>query len=154
MFEPDVIMTTTMMIITMNSVSSSSSNTNNASLCLCVFSLYPSSLCTPRPFKKYIYLYLRSRYFLFLKHRRHKTSFRELKNECCWPHKLNISNVNFTTKNLYRQSQYSRTWNGRCLALIAQVVRGFGMNPEVVGSSCPGLQKTLAQYEISVRNAS
>ena len=32
---------------------------------------------------------------------------------------------------LYRQSQYSKTWDSKCLALIAQIVRAFGMNPKV-----------------------
>ena len=40
-------------------------------------------------------------------------------------------------KYLYRQSQYSNTWESKCLALIAQVVRSFGMNHKVGGSSPP-----------------
>ena len=35
----------------------------------------------------------------------------------------------------YRQSQYSKTWDSKCLALIAQMVRAFDMNPKVGGSS-------------------
>ena len=38
-------------------------------------------------------------------------------------------------KYLYRQRQYSKPWDGKCLALIAQMVRAFGMNPKVGGSS-------------------
>ena len=53
------------------------------------------------------------------------------------PGTVNISNVNFTTKYLYRQSQYSNAQNSKCLALIAQVVRAFGMNPKVLGSNLP-----------------
>ena len=34
-------------------------------------------------------------------------------------------------KYLYRQSQYSTTWDSKCLALVAQMVRAFGMNPKV-----------------------
>ena len=40
-------------------------------------------------------------------------------------------------KYLYRQSQYSNTWDSKCLSLIAQVVSAFGMNPKVGGSSAP-----------------
>ena len=36
-------------------------------------------------------------------------------------------------KYLYRQSQSSKTWYIKCLALIAQLVRAFGMNPKVGG---------------------
>ena len=38
-------------------------------------------------------------------------------------------------KYLYRYSQYSKTWCSNCLALIAQMVRAFCMNPKVGGSS-------------------
>ena len=38
-------------------------------------------------------------------------------------------------KNLYRQSQYKK-WDNKCLALISQIVRAFGMNPKV-GDSNP-----------------
>ena len=37
-------------------------------------------------------------------------------------------------KYLYHQSQYSKSWDSKCLALIAQMVRAFGMNPKVGGS--------------------
>ena len=36
---------------------------------------------------------------------------------------------------LYCQSQFSKTWDSRCLALIAEMVWAFGMNPKVGGSS-------------------
>ena len=37
-----------------------------------------------------------------------------------------ISNVNFIEKKyLYHQSQYSKTWGSKCLALIAQIVKAF-----------------------------
>ena len=38
-------------------------------------------------------------------------------------------------KKPYHQRQYSKTWDSKCLALIAQVVRAFGMHPKVGGSS-------------------
>ena len=44
---------------------------------------------------------------------------------------------------IYRQSQYSNTWESKCLALIAQVVRAFGMNPKVTVSSPPQVSKFL-----------
>ena len=45
--------------------------------------------------------------------------------------------INFTWQNLYCQSQYSKTWDSKCMALIVQMVREFGMNPKVEGSSPP-----------------
>ena len=56
---------------------------------------------------------------------------------------LMINNCRLTAylkKYLYRQSQYSNTWDSKCLALIAQVVRAFGMNPMVGGSSPPQVE--------------
>ena len=41
---------------------------------------------------------------------------------------------------MYRQSQYSTTWDSKCLALIAQMVRAFGKNPKVGGSSPPQME--------------
>ena len=43
-------------------------------------------------------------------------------------------------KYLYRQSQYPKTWDYKCLALIAQMIRAFGMNPKVRGSSPPQVE--------------
>ena len=63
--------------------------------------------------------------------------------KCCFPRTVNISNVKFTSKQkiyLYRQSQCSETWDSKCLALIAQMVRAFGMNPKVGGSSLPQVE--------------
>ena len=37
-------------------------------------------------------------------------------------------------KYRHRQSQYSKAWGSKCLALIAQMVRASGMNPQVGGS--------------------
>ena len=45
--------------------------------------------------------------------------------------------INFTWQNLYCQSQYSKTWDSKCMTLIARMVRDFGMNPKVEGSSPP-----------------
>ena len=56
-------------------------------------------------------------------------------NECCCPRTDSILNVNCTTKYIYFQSQYSRTWDSKCLALIAQLVRAFSMNPKFWGCS-------------------
>ena len=47
---------------------------------------------------------------------------------------VSISNVNFPQKYLYHQSWYSNTWDSSCLALIAQMVRAFGMNSKIGGS--------------------
>ena len=43
-------------------------------------------------------------------------------------------------KYLYCQSQYSKTWDSKCLALIAQMVRALGMNPRNGGSSPPQVE--------------
>ena len=43
-------------------------------------------------------------------------------------------------KYLHRQSQYSKTWDSKCLALIALYVRAFGMNPKAGGSSPPQVE--------------
>ena len=48
---------------------------------------------------------------------------------------LTFHMLTFLQKYLYRQSQYSKTWDNKCLALIAQMA--FGMNPKVRGSSPP-----------------
>ena len=40
----------------------------------------------------------------------------------------------------YHQSQYSKTWDSKYLALIAQMVRGFGMNPKIGDSSPPQVE--------------
>ena len=43
-------------------------------------------------------------------------------------------------KYLYRQSQYSITWDSKCLAPIAQMVRTFGMNLKVAGFESPQVE--------------
>ena len=50
---------------------------------------------------------------------------------------LSFQVLTLLQKYLYRLSQYSHTWDSKCLALLAQVVRTFGMNPKVKGSSPP-----------------
>ena len=48
--------------------------------------------------------------------------------------------VTLLKKYLYRQSQYSKPWDSKCLALIAQMVRAFGTNPKVGGSNPPQVE--------------
>ena len=43
-------------------------------------------------------------------------------------------------KYLHHQNQYSKTWDSKCLALIVQLVRAFGMNPKVGCSSPPQVE--------------
>ena len=43
-------------------------------------------------------------------------------------------------KYLYRQNQYSNTWDSKYLAMIAQMFRAFGMNPNFGGSSPPQVE--------------
>ena len=54
-----------------------------------------------------------------------------VENECYCPRTVNIWNVNLLKKYLYHQSQSSKAWDSKCLALIAQMARVFGMNPKV-----------------------
>ena len=85
--------------------------------------------------------YLGSRYFMFPKRRPfHKNIRSRVENEFCYPRKVNISNINFTTKISISQNQYSRTKDSKCLALIAQLVRAFGMNSKVGGLSPPKIE--------------
>ena len=52
-----------------------------------------------------------------------------------------ISNVNFTSKYIYTaRASVKKTWDSKCLALIAQMVRAFGMNPKIGGSSPPQVE--------------
>ena len=48
-------------------------------------------------------------------------------------------------KYLYRQSPCSKSWDSKCLALIAQIVRAFGMNPEVGVRVCLRSRHFLSQ---------
>ena len=53
---------------------------------------------------------------------------------------LTIQILTLLQKYLYRQSQYSNTWDNICLASIAQVVGAFGMNSKIGGSSPPQVE--------------
>ena len=56
-------------------------------------------------------------------------------------HAVNISNVNFTLKNIYTaRASVWKTWGSKCLALIAYQFWAFGMNPTVGGSSPPQVE--------------
>ena len=48
---------------------------------------------------------------------------------------LTFQMLTLLPKYLYRQSQYWNTWDSKCLALIAQVFRAFGMIPKDGGSN-------------------
>ena len=67
----------------------------------------------------------------------HKNIRSYVKNECCFPRTVNISNVGLLKKYLYSKSHYSDTWDGKCLAPIAQMVRAFGMNTNIGDWSPP-----------------
>ena len=47
------------------------------------------------------------------------------------PRTVNSSNVNFTSKISIPPEPVFKTWDNKCLALIAQMVIAFGMNPKV-----------------------
>ena len=93
---------------------------------------------------------LRSRHFPSVNFRHfHKNIRVWAENEWCCSRTVNISNVNFTSKYLHRHSQYSNTRDSKCLALVAQVGRIFGMNwgsiPPQVGTFSVSKSSTLSQ---------
>ena len=50
---------------------------------------------------------------------------------------LTFQMLTLLQKYLYRHSQYSTTWDSKCLALIGQLARALGMNPKFGGSIPP-----------------
>ena len=58
--------------------------------------------------------------------------FLSRKLSCC-PRTISFQMLTLLKKYLCRQRQCSRTWDSKCLALIARVVRAFDMNPRVGG---------------------
>ena len=54
-------------------------------------------------------------------------------SECFCPRTVNSSNVNFTSKISIPPKPAFKTWDSKCVSLIAQMVRAFGMNPKVGG---------------------
>ena len=83
---------------------------------------------------------LRWRHFLSQKHF-HKNTCLYIANEWCCLHSVNISNASFASKIfIYRHIQYPKTRDRKCLALVAQMVRAFGMNPKVGGSNPPHVE--------------
>ena len=58
----------------------------------------------------------------------------------CCTYVFDVPTITLLQKYLYRQSQYSNTWESKCLAVIAQVVRIFDMNPKIGGSSPPQVE--------------
>ena len=73
----------------------------------------------------------------------HKNIRSCVENECCCPRTINSSNFNFTSKISIPPEPVFRTWDSKCLALIAQMVRAFGMNPKV-GDSSPSQVETFS----------
>ena len=69
-----------------------------------------------------------------------RTPIRESKMNALARAQLTFEMLTLLKKILYHQSQYSITWDNKCLALIAQVVRQFGMNPKVGDSSPPQVE--------------
>ena len=53
---------------------------------------------------------------------------------------LTLQMLTLLQKYLYRQIQCSKTRDSKCLALMAQMVRAFGMNPNVEGPSLPRVE--------------
>ena len=89
---------------------------------------------------------LRSRHFLSQKLWHFDKDTRScVENECCCPRTVNISNVNFTSKISMPPEPVFKTWDSKWLALIAQMVRAFGMNPRNGRSSPPQVETFLSQ---------
>ena len=59
---------------------------------------------------------------------------------------LKIQMLTLLQKYLCPQIQYSITWDSKGLALIAQMVRAFGMNPKVGVSSSPQVETLLPAH--------
>ena len=60
-----------------------------------------------------------------------RTSVRVSKMDAVARAQLTFQMLTLLQKYLYRQSQYSKTWDSKCLVLIAQIFRAFGMNPKI-----------------------
>ena len=68
---------------------------------------------------------------------------------------LTFQTLTLLQKYLYRQSQYSKTWDSKCLALRAQMFRAFGVN--LGGSSPPQVEtfhvsKTFGHFHKNTRS--
>ena len=61
-----------------------------------------------------------------------RTSAREFMNVVAHAH-LIFQMLSLLKKYLYNQSQFLKTWDSKCLVLIAQMGKAFGMNPKVGG---------------------
>ena len=68
-----------------------------------------------------------------------------VENECCCPCTVKISNVDLDIKNICTtRASLKKTWDSKCMALAAQMVRAFGMNPKVRCSSFPQVETFYA----------
>ena len=69
-----------------------------------------------------------------------RTSVRLSKMNALAHAQLTFQMLSLLHQYLYHHSQYSKAWNSKCLALINQVVRTFGMNLKVGGWSPPQVE--------------
>ena len=69
-----------------------------------------------------------------------RTSVRVSKMNAVARTQLTFQMLTLLIKYLYRQSQCSKTWDNKCLALTIQMFRAFGMNPKIGGSSPPQVE--------------
>ena len=53
-----------------------------------------------------------------------------------------------TLLQIYHRNQCSKTWNSKCLALIAIMVGAFGVSPKVEGTSPPLSKKLLREHPL------
>ena len=75
----------------------------------------------------------------------HKNICLCVENECCCPCTVKISNVDLDFKNICTaRASLKKTWDSKCMALVAQMVRAFGMNPKVRCSSFPQVETFYA----------
>ena len=63
---------------------------------------------------------------------------------------LTFQMLTLLQKYLYWQSQYSNIWDSKCVALIAQVFRAFGMNPKVGGLSPPQVETFSVSKSLTI----
>ena len=69
-----------------------------------------------------------------------RTSVRVSKMNAVARAQLTLQMLTLLKKYLYHQSYCSKTWDNKCLALIVQMVRAFGINQKVGGSSLPQVE--------------
>ena len=81
----------------------------------------------------------------------HKNICLCVENECCCPCTVKILNVDLDFKNICTaRASWKKTWDSKCKALVAQMVKAFGMNPKVRCSSFPQVETFYASKTLVI----